>query len=358
MRRRRRVSLRSRSGSGVSSWLRSPLLHFLALGALLFAAARGLAPPGAGEPPPEAKPRIEIGAATVADLRRDLTERLGRPPAPSELEASIAAQIEEEILHREALSRGWLEQDEGVRARLLQKMLFLEDDADLEDAERLLARAFELGLHRDDVVVRRILVGRMRLMATALPEDEAPSEEEVARRYALGAERYREPDRIRFVHVFLGSDRRGAAARRDAIALRDRLERESLPAARAVELGDPFPLGHHLELHSARELERTFGGEMDGRLFDLRRHVWVGPIESAYGQHLVRVEHVEPGRIPPLESVAGRIRGALEAERGEARLAALIDTLRSRYEIRVEADADGTRPLAGEARVGMRRESD
>ena len=61
---------------------------------------------------------------------------------------------------------------------------------------------------------------------------------------------------------------------------------------------------------------------------------WTGPIPSAYGAHLVLVESVEPGVVPPLATVANRLRLEIEEERREANLEALLSDLRSLYRVR------------------------
>ena len=318
------------------SWIRSPFLHFLLLGALLFCLQAWRSEYQETDSEAAAAHRIEIDAALVAELQQGFASQMGRAPAPAELDHMIAAEVDEEILYREAVARGLLERDGGVQTRLIQKMLFLEGKADLEDAGALLERAVELGLQHDDIVVRRILVQKMRLLGSILDDDERPSAAEIAARYALDQEAYREPDRISFVHVFLSADRRPKTAAQDARALRERLLHDRVEAADGIASGDPFPLGHRLEDRSERDLSRAFGERFGTAAFTLEPNEWTGPIESAYGQHLLWIDRVELGDTPPLEAVAERIRNGLEHERREARFEALLSDLRTRYEVHVE----------------------
>lgn len=314
----------------LSSWiLRAPLVHFLLLGALLFAADALRR----AEAPDEASPdrRIALDDDALAELHGNFVRSAGRPPSEAELARLVEARVEEEILYREALARGLLERDGGVQTRLIQKMLFLEGGAGIEQAPALLERARALGLHEDDVVVRRILVQKMRLLGSTLSPEERPSEAEVREAYHREREALRMPDRVDLRHAFLSADRRGEALARDAAQLRTRLLAEPDPGSRT--LGDPFPLGHQLTGRSQDDLTRSFGGDFGARVFALEPGAWSEPIASAYGLHLVRVDARAKGRVPPFEAVAERLRLELEQVRREARLDALLSDLRSRYEV-------------------------
>jgi hypothetical protein len=317
------------------SWLRSPLLHFLALGVLIFVAnevREGLRVPDDAS----ATRRIEIDAARIETLEREFITQMGRAPDADELAGLLTAEIDEEILYREALSRGLLERDGGVQTRMIQKMLFLEGKTEIEDARALLDRARELELHRDDIVVRRILVQKMRLLGSMLDAEERPSAEDIASRYAETRESFREPDRISFGHVFLSADDRRESTLEDARALAVRLEAEAIDLESAIAIGDPFPLGSRFMRRSERDLSRSFGAHFATRALTVEPGRWSQPIESAYGQHLVWIESRETGQSPPLEAVAERIRRELERELEAAKLEALLGVLQNRYEVVVQ----------------------
>lgn len=321
--------------------LRAPLLHFLALGALLYAWQGLDLEDAAGRAEQDPPREIAIGADRLAELRADFVRQAGRAPDDRELRRMIAAEVEEEILFREALARGLLERDSGVKTRLLQKMLFLEGDATIEQAPALLERAIELGLHRKDIVVRRILVQKMRLLGARLAPDQSASEADVAQRYAERREALRAPDRVDLSHVFLSRDRRGEATLPDARRLLATLEAESVPPTTGPARGDAFPLGHRLARRSPRDLERSFGGDFSDAAFAAAKQArgrWSGPVASAYGAHLIFVESLLPGEVPPKETVASRLRLEIEEQRREANLEALLSDLRARYRVRTPLD--------------------
>jgi hypothetical protein len=214
-------------------------------------------------------------------------------------------------------------------------MMFLDDGAANEDPAHLLERARALRLERDDVVIRRILIEKLRRLATALSPGEIPSEAELARAFEDRRESLREPERRSFVHVFLSRDRRGERAQAQAEGLRRRIEREQIEPTAAIRLGDAFPLGHALERRSPADLERSFGGGFAASISALAPGRWSQPIESAYGLHLVRVERILPGEVPDFEAVRLRLLREIEQQARDRKLEALLGELRTRYEVAV-----------------------
>ena len=94
---------------------REPLVHFLLLGAALFAAERWRRPAAA----PAGGP-VVVTAALRAELADGWTRAQGSPPTPEELETLVAAWIDEEILYREGVARGLERGDAKVRRRAVR----------------------------------------------------------------------------------------------------------------------------------------------------------------------------------------------------------------------------------------------
>lgn len=320
------------------NFLRSPLVHFLLFGLLIFAAQIWHSQGEREEVEPTAPTSlsISIDSEKIDELIATYQRQMGRIPGEKELEVMIAAEIDEEILYREALALGFIEKDGGIQSRLIQKMLFLESGAKLEDAKQLLARAIALDLHRDDIVVRRILVQKMRLHGSRLTSNEMPSDEEVVQAYRNRREGLREPDRRDVTHVFLSADRRGTHVADEAQSLRTQILDSTLSPTHAIALGDPFPLGHRLEARSELDLRRSFGAQFGRQVFEAPIEAWSPPITSAYGQHLVWTSKLRAGTIPPLEIVTDRIRSDLERDRRKQKLEALLRRERNRYTIVIE----------------------
>lgn len=255
------------------AWLararREPLVAFLLIGLSIFGVDRVLA---ARRPAADPR-RIVVDDAFVEGLRARHRERTGREVAAAGDEALIREHAREEALYREALAAG---------------------------------------LDAGDVIVRRRLVQKVELLVAASVEVPEPSEADLEAWREANAARLRTPRRTRLVHAFFARDRRGERASGDA--------REALARATEVApLGDPFPRGSRIGPATDAQIDAAFGEGLAVALASLALGEWAGPIEGAYGVHLVRVEAREPERLPPLEELRERARAAwMEERRGEA----------------------------------------
>jgi len=293
-----------------------PLLHFLALGGLLFAGSRLLE--DAPAPAPLAAPE-----AAVAVGARGLPS----PGAPDGRTTPAAGALDaRELLFRAALELGFHRSDPIVRRRLARDMRFLDPEDDRSD-DALVKEALELGLHHGDVVVRRRLVQKMELLAWARADARAPSQAELRAAYDRDPERYRRPARVRITHVYLSRDRRGEVLATDARRLGPRLagmDPEDAPA-----LGDPFLLDAHLPLLDEAGLANRLGPALAREALAAPPRTWSGPVASAYGMHWLWVHEREPARLPPFEEVRDDVREHLRLERRERAVRALVETLRA-----------------------------
>src|SRR5262249_53297971 len=152
--------------------LRRPVLHYLAIGGLLFAARATLGTQWA-RLSRTVRPRIVITAAQRDVIRHELTQKPGQPPPTADQERAQGEHtVDEEILYREALARGLDRDDPVVRERVIQNMRLLSDDSHA-DEPTLFRQGLDIGLDRSDIVVRRHLAASMRLL-TVTPARVAP----------------------------------------------------------------------------------------------------------------------------------------------------------------------------------------
>lgn len=313
-------------------WWQLPVVHFLVLGGLLHGAVRLLPArlaAGASDDP------VTIMASQILQVRQAWKLERGDWPDREQERALVDRLVADELLYREARRQGLDRDDLVVRRRLIDKMTFLSDDPGRSHAE-LYSDAVELGLGRDDPIVRQRLIQKIRLLAAAEDGPVRATEQELQGYLEDHAERFSEPARVRLSHVFLSRDRHRASVDAEAQRLLQRLRAEALPPDRAVALGDPFLLGHHLPARTARHLARTFGDDFAARVEALPPGTWSGPAESAYGLHLVWVHETVAPRRMELSAVRRKVLEGLRVERQEERLAALVDTLRQRYPVRIE----------------------
>jgi len=315
--------------------LASPALHFLALGALLVAAERAWT--GGDARLERARAPIELTRARVEALRADWLARRGEAPDGATLRALIEAELDDEILLREARAAGLEASDPVVRARLARNVAFLRGEDELAfrpgDTRRV-DEALALGLARSDLVVRRRLIERMRAELAArgaASPDAAELEARATREPGPGVR----ADRIELSHVFLSRDLRGAALEPDARRLSAEIERGALAFEAAIARGDGFLLGHALPARSADELARDFGPGFARAVAALEPGLVSQPIESSYGLHLVLVRDRRSAAPVSLAAERARRESELAREREAEALRAALGSLRARYEIRV-----------------------
>jgi peptidyl-prolyl cis-trans isomerase C len=316
--------------------LRTPLVHFVAGGAGLFALVHGWQRTGAADrvAPPAA---IVLTASDIGRLRTDYVRDTGLEPTAADEAALVDKAIDEELLFREAVARGLDRNDRSVRNWLVEQMKVLADDA-TDDPDRLYDEARGLGLDRTDLVVRRILVQKMRLLV-ARADEAAPSDAALAAFYAAHRDEYRAPDRVTFWHVFLASSVHGDATAGDTRALAARLRQGGVAPAVAVRSGDAFASTARLVAQSPAQLERLFGPAFAAVLARAETEAWIGPVASPYGAHVVWIEAREPGTAPPLEAVRGRVLERWHDEERARRVGALLHELRGRYPLAIESAA-------------------
>ena len=109
----------------VRRWLREPLLHFLLLGVVLFAANHYFERGRGGV---ESSKQIQLTGDDLAQLILVFQAQWRRDPTPDELSRLVESKIQEEVLYREGLAMGLDKDDTIVKRRLAQKLQFLAED--------------------------------------------------------------------------------------------------------------------------------------------------------------------------------------------------------------------------------------
>jgi hypothetical protein len=315
----------------LSRWLRAPLLHFTLIGGSLYffntSATSSLPVP------------IVISQSDLVSLRNDWGRVTGRPPEPSELDRMISQRADEEILIRQARLLGWDRNDAVIQQRLVRNLRFLDPESDASDLE-LLERAYAMGMHEGDLVVRRRLLERMKL-AVASRVRSQPIPEETLEAYRLAhAERFMRPPLIRLTQIYLSHDLRGDALMRDAAELAATLRDESIAPSKAIARADPFLIPADLPLSSPRRLSERLGAGFAEGLHDAPLGAWSDPIHSSYGAHIVWVHDRIPEVLPPLPEILVQVRAEIHHEQEDEALSELTAGLREGIEIQV-ATEDG-----------------
>jgi hypothetical protein len=266
----------------VRKFLREPLVHFLALGALVFvvfhfAANRGEAPEG----------RIVVSVGKVEQLVTGFSRTWHRPPSPQELDGLVEDYIREEVLYREALAMGLDKDDTIVRRRMRQKLEFLTEDA------------------------------------TAAV---SPTDQDLQDWLDKHPDKFRAEAKWAFRQVYFSADRHGESATAAASKALAKLTGAGKKID-ASELGDATLLPHELALSRLDEIASAFGDEFARQIPQLQTDRWAGPVQSPYGWHLVYVSERTEGRSRPLAEV----REAVQREWLAARRQEIVDSTYSKW---------------------------
>jgi hypothetical protein len=272
--------------------LREPLVHFFVIGAALFLLYGGSEA--------ERPDRIVVDAARVEQLAFGFSRVWQRPPTETELAGLVEDFVREEVYYREALAMGLDQDDTIVRRRMRQKLEFLSEDL------------------------------------VPLPE---PDEAELEAWLAEHADDYRIEPRCALRQVFVSRERHGEGAEARVQELLEQLRRQD---ADADAVGDASLLPASLALSPRREIAKHFGDGFAARVVELETGRWTGPVESAFGLHLVFVEVSEAGRVPALAEVRQAVERDWEAARRDEANEAFYQALRGRYEVTV--DVGGSSP--------------
>jgi hypothetical protein len=269
--------------------LREPLVHFLLIGAAIFIAYLIVAPPQVRS----SGYTIELTNDDLRQIDLAFAAKWRREPTPAEWHSLIEEQVREEILYREGLKLGLDQGDEIIRRRLGQKLDFLMDDVS--------------SLHD-------------------------PTDAELRAWYARNGAQFADPSRVTFCHVYFSPDDGPSPEKRAAAALEKLKARPSCKATGSI--GDRFPDYDYYADRTTEEVVSVFGTEFSNALFKLKPGPWQGPIESGLGWHLVLIENLAPGHIPPFNAVnrAQIIAAWQDSQRDESKRK-VYQAMRAKYEV-------------------------
>lgn len=305
---------------------RSIASQFVLAGVCLFILNIWLFPepmPQLGPPNPE---RVQLQAEALQQLQQSqLTEQ--------QIELIKKRELREELLFVEAIARGVIDQDPVVQRRLIRNMRFMNPEREASD-ETLLSEAWELRLHLADEVVRRRTVQVMETLIVATQPPFKPSEVELLSEYNKRVSEFVEPERLSFAHVFLRPD---AAGERSETLI------NAVKAGRSpdeVRRGsDVFLAGYRFRNVSLLDVSRQFGDqfavELSAKLGEESdvQGVWLGPLNSIFGQHWVWVEDRSPGRVKALDEVTTDLVRDLQRDAEDAAVDEWVDARLASYEV-------------------------
>ena len=285
-------------------WLHEPLVHFLLLGAVLFAVYHYVQP--AGSTAPSSK-QIQLSLDELAQLAVLFQSQWRREPTPEEFTRLVESKVQGEILYREAMAMGLDKNDEIVKRRMAQKMQFLAED-----------------------------------VATA----REPTTAELKAWYEDNSDKFALPPRLSFRHLYFSPDRRGARARDDAGKAFVKLAGQPEDSKLAASLADPFMFQDYYRDRAPDYLGKEFGPQFALAVAKLAAGSWQGPIESGFGWHLVFVDTVIPGRVPAFEEIETDVKTTWLGEQKALAWEKAYKEMRAKYTVLLPVPADSASAAA------------
>jgi hypothetical protein len=238
--------------------LGEPMLPFLLIGIALFAAYQWRAPVDSNGR------RIVITQGVVEDLVTQHVAARGREPSATELNHLIESYVRDEILYRE-----------GVR----------------------------LGLERDDIVVKRRVRQKIEMIAEEDASTRAPSDVDLFAYLTANPARFVQPAILTFEQVFIGESTSGPAVVQAVAITREGLRSGTDPE----KLGKPTLLPRRMTRTPVDLVARDFGASFAHALENVPVGEWVGPLDSSFGAHYVRVADRTPAAAPQLAAVRDQV---------------------------------------------------
>jgi hypothetical protein len=284
----------------VQRWIKEPLLHFLALGALIFFVYSVVAQKEVDEN------EIFVSRGQQENLVNTFSRTWQRLPTAEEYQGLLRDYIRQEIAYRQTRDMGLDENDIVIRRRLRQKLEMLAED-----------------------------------VAGLVP----PTDEELQAYLEANPDAYAVEPRLGLHQVYFSVDRRGDQARTDAN------QQLAVLASADVDwetMGDPISLPATIEDTTPSVLGRLFGDRFAEELAAVEPNQWQGPVQSGYGWHLVYVFDTEPGRQAELAEVRNEVERDVLVQRRKASIDRLYDELASNYVIEIEPLAPPREASAGQ----------
>ncbi len=258
----------------MSRVLRDPLAIFLAVAALLFGVYWALGRQGNS---------IAVSAATQASLAENYQLMTGRAPDAAARKKLVDDYVTDEILFREAVTRG---------------------------------------MHLTDRTTRARLVDRLRFLIAGAPK--TPSEADLLDFYSEHGDLYRAEPQISLTQVFFARMPEAPEAILAALNRGDRID------------GDDFWMGRNFPNYGESMLRGMFGAQLVSAARKATPGTWIGPIPSPRGVHFIKVLARNPQQLMRYTDVRDQVRQDMMAAESAGAVDAAVRKMEAKYAIDVE----------------------
>jgi hypothetical protein len=270
--------------------LQEPLIHFTVFALLIFGAYALISPQRENAPD-----QILITAGKIDQLASLFAKTWQRKPTVGELKGLVDDYVMEEIYYREA-------------------------------------KKLDLDIY--DTVIRRRLRLKMEFLIDSAVDSLSPTDLELDNFLKANPLRFEIETKLAFQQVFLDPGKRGDKIGTEAAAILKLLRTNTL--IDPTTLSDPSLLPSQLPLSAKSSIAQTFGAEFAGAIALTTPGQWVGPLESGYGLHIVRVTDRAMGGIPTLNEVRDVVAREWSNDRRKEMEESRLNALRKHYQVRIE----------------------
>ncbi|MBW2939408.1 peptidyl-prolyl cis-trans isomerase [Zhongshania aquimaris] len=256
-----------------------------------------------------------------AVLTADWAQVVGRAPTANELSQLVNVALDEQMLVSEAMLQGLHKSDQVIIQRLLRDADFLGIKGDSQDK---IDAVLATGVAAGDEVVRRRLIQLMQHASALNLSGLAPSKDELDTIYSQRPDLGVVPLRLSFEHVFFDSSHSNARARAEQI-----LRENTQDSVR----GDVFLDGNHFSNLNRVAITSKFGEDFSLALASSAKPIgsWFGPLQSAYGFHLVRIKNRNEAYRLSFDELAPELEEIWRRERQAQAWNAYVEELRDNY---------------------------
>ncbi|MEP4769167.1 MAG: peptidylprolyl isomerase [Roseibium sp.] len=273
-----------------SRFIRQPLVHFLIIGAAIFALYSLV-------------PQEDVEVETSGTSYQPSSEIIVSPERVASLETEFRA-----VWQRDAT--------EDERQNLIENYI---------REEVLVREALKLELNRDDTVIRRRLVQKMDFLASSAARSITPDVDELKAYYEDTKDVYMRPGRIAFSQIYLGETL-------DEAAVEDVKTR--LAAGEAPDnLGQKSMLATVVKLSVLQRVDGLFGIGFFEQLMALDGDGWQGPVRSGFGYHLIRVDERQNSEERPWDSIRAHVVDNFVLKKADELKQMQFEGLKGQYEI-------------------------
>ena len=267
--------------------LREPFVHFVLLGGLLFAGHSLWQ-----KHVVKTDHTIFVDPAELQRQAQIFATENQRPPSESDLEGLLFAHIEEQALMREAK---------------------------------------RLGLDEEDTIIRRRLAQKMRFMIEDVSVPELPEKAELQAWFKENPTYFIRPETRSFEHIYLSPKNRA----KTVVAEAETQLSAGVPQDWEAQ-GDAFIAGRRFTKLAQPAVRRDFGTAFAQSLFALPdKPDWQGPINSAFGVHLIRLTNITSEYLPEFDEIQTEVEAVWRDEAKRAENEAALKKLIEKYRVEV-----------------------